>query len=138
MAGDSPTVGNGPDRVLADPSLDVLYGLLADRRRRFVIARLADQPGSVSRRDLARDVARREHGVPIDEIPDEVVDDVAVSLAHTHLPKLARAGVVEYDRVGGRVRPADTADRVGQVLTGTVLAVTDPAEDRCQVNLGDD
>lgn len=138
MAGDSTIAERDGDRVPADRSLDLVFGLLADRRRRFVLACLADRTGSTSRRELARAIAVRENESPIDEVPDEVVENVAVSLAHKHLPKLAEAGVVEYDQVRGLVRPAETADGVGQVLSETVLAMVDPAADRCQINLGHD
>ena len=38
--------------------------------------------------------------------------NVAVALRHTHLPRLAGAGAVDYDPDGGRVAPAAAADRL--------------------------
>lgn len=138
MAGNSPTVDVDGDRVLADQSLDVVYGLLADQRRRCIFACLADQTGSLSRRDLAKDVASLENSAPVSEIPDDTVENVSISLVHKDLPKLTEAGIVEYDQDSDVVRPAETTDRVGDVLSQTLRVMTDPAEDRCLITLGED
>jgi predicted transcriptional regulator len=45
-----------------------------------------------------------------------VETNVAVALRHTHLPRLADAGVVDYDPDSGRVAPAAAADRLRPYL----------------------
>lgn len=66
--------------------------VLADPRRRRVVDALADLQPPVSLERLAAAVADRDSG----ETPAGP-DDVVISLHHVHLPKLAAAGVVDYD-----------------------------------------
>ena len=69
----------------AEPSLDAVLDVLADaRRRRLLIALL-------ERDSLTVD----DDGVPVDVPGIEEREGLAVELAHAHLPKLDRAGLVE-------------------------------------------
>ena len=88
----------------ANLSSAALFDLLADRRRRFALAYLADAAdGAVTFEALAEAVAAREcEGSGV--VPDDRRTDVEVSLHHNHLPRLADAGLVEYDRGTGTVR----------------------------------
>lgn len=71
------------------------HRLLAAERRRVVLDVLAEESGPTTLFDLAGAVATRESTT---DVPDPAtVDRVAVSLHHTHLPKMAALGVVEYD-----------------------------------------
>ena len=80
---------------------DALFDALAHPHRRSALACLADRDDAVAVGDLAEAVQRiaaerpREH---------PSVDEVHLSLYHRHLPKLANAGLVEFDADGGRVR----------------------------------
>ncbi|NHN43160.1 hypothetical protein G9C85_16195 [Halorubellus sp. JP-L1] len=77
------------------------YRLLADSTRRAVLTVLDDTAAPVALQSLARDAAaaRYSSGDP----PDEVVEQTTVALHHNHLPRLADAGLVEYDRDRKRV-----------------------------------
>lgn len=79
--------------------------LLADARRRAAIRSLADRDVPLELSALAEDVVDRS---------GEAVEptDVAVSLHHVHLPKLAECGVVEYDSESNRVTAFRAADAV--------------------------
>lgn len=70
--------------------------LLVHARRRQTLRVLVDRDTPLELTALADAVAERS---------DEVVDptEVAVSLHHVHLPKLAAHGVVEYDTESNRV-----------------------------------
>jgi len=85
------------------------YEVLASSRRRTVIDALADSPGPVSLESLASSVAALEPQV--DPSDDSAVQTIAVSLHHTHLPKMADYGVLEYDADANRVDPSLTALR---------------------------
>lgn len=79
-------------------STDQLFDALADERRRAVLDALsaAEQPVDVHR--LAERVAARERrGDDAGRPPRDAVRRALVSLHHAHLPKLADAGLVEYD-----------------------------------------
>lgn len=86
---------------------DDLFEALAHRYRRFVLVYLHGADSPVSPRTLAEAIAAR-----VDETSGE---RVLLLLHHTHLPKLAAAGCVEYDddvRLADAARPAlDLLDR---------------------------
>lgn len=77
-------------RLLERPGAvsDDVISCLADERRRSVIDAL-ETNGEMDLDDLAREVSRRAD--------DESTDDVLVDLHHLHVPKLADAGIVDYD-----------------------------------------
>lgn len=88
MAPNSPPTGINPgaDRPL---SLDVAFDVLAEPRRRAVLAVLDRRPGPL----------------PLDTVVEAVVETTggqhrrtAAALHHVHLPKLGAAGLVAYDR----------------------------------------
>lgn len=95
MVGDTPKAGVGAS---VDQSLDVAFELLADRRRRYVLACLKDHSGPIAVPDLARNVAVHENGGSRSAIPNEEVATVHTSLHHNHIPKLADADAVEFDQ----------------------------------------
>lgn len=76
-------------------SLDVLLDTLASERRRALIAYLRDKPESEASFEAATKavvtaIARKQGYQPNH-------DDVQSSLRHHHIPKLADAGVIDYD-----------------------------------------
>lgn len=75
------------------PFRNAVAAVLADPRRRRVVDALGDLRPPVAIERLAEAVADRDPA----EVPDASVDDVATTLHHVHLPKLAAAGVVDYD-----------------------------------------
>lgn len=66
---------------------------LADTQRRIILAALAGQDGPLSRNELAHEVLTRNP----DGDPQSDMETFLVSLHHVHLPKLADAGLIEYD-----------------------------------------
>ena len=93
--GEGATTDGGPsisnDRTTM-PGLDELFEVLADGHRRRVLAYLADTDDGVAAfSELIEHVAGDSTGESTDK------ERVAVSLHHSHLPKLADASLVEYD-----------------------------------------
>lgn len=82
---------------------DEMIDCLADVQRRTVLAELGSE-GSTSQRALARTVAERV--TDGDPSPDRV-EETLRDLHHVHLPKLAAAGLVEYDGEAGTVDSRD-------------------------------
>ncbi|MBV0901913.1 DUF7344 domain-containing protein [Haloarcula salina] len=80
------------------------YEVLSSARRRTVIDALANRSGQVSLDSLARSVATLEPEADPDD--DSTVQTIAVSLHHTHLPKMADNGVLEYDADANLVDPS--------------------------------
>ena len=102
-----------PDRESATlvtesaPSLDLVFDLLSNRRRRYALYFLFDQHDGVATiDDVAEHVVTLEHqlGHAKDGSLSEREDGVRIELQHVHLPKLEDAGILELDRRTETVR----------------------------------
>jgi hypothetical protein len=88
---------NAFERPTDGPSLDRIFGVLADERRRNVLDYLrkgADDTANVE--TLADQLAESDAVAYGSETTDEREQDIAVELSHVHLPKLDAIDVVEY------------------------------------------
>lgn len=90
--------------TLAEPNPDVpplsqeaLFDALASRRSRYVLHYLRREETPVTIADLVEAVAAWETDKTIDLVSNEHRQNVHTSLHHTQLPKLAMAGLVQYD-----------------------------------------
>lgn len=81
-----------------DRSLDDVFGALAHPRRRDILHVLAEHDTSLTLSDLTNEIARRERDTSVDERSEEMIESIHLNLYHRHVPKLAEAGLVEYDR----------------------------------------
>lgn len=79
-------------------SLDTYFKILSNQRRRQVLDCLQEYRNPMALSDLADEVAVREYETRITEIPAEKVKEIYISLYHVHIPKMADAGLVEYDQ----------------------------------------
>jgi hypothetical protein len=84
-----------------------VYDLLSNARRRFVISYLRDREEPVELNALSREVAAWESETAIEDLTDQQIKRVYVSLYQTHIPKLNESGLVDYDRDTGMVALAD-------------------------------
>jgi len=87
---------------MANDSLDACLNLVADRRRRRVIRQLRREGGTTTFDDLVDRL--HDGGLLTDDDRHRDRERLAIQLQHTHLPKLADHGVVEYDHRSGIVR----------------------------------
>lgn len=103
---DSAAEGAGvpaPDRVPEPRSLDSLLSVFSDARRRQTLYQLLGAPDGTATVDaLVETIAGRETESG-DAITDSDREAIAVSLVHTHLPRLESAGFVEFDPGEGTV-----------------------------------
>lgn len=90
-----------PARAEQRPTKDVIFDILRNRRRRYVLEYLHKHEGVVELSELAESLATWES--EDDYITHRDRKRAYVSLYQTHLPKLDRAGVVEYNQSRGRV-----------------------------------
>lgn len=82
-----------PGGVVPPERLDRTLDALSHRRRRRALYELRDADGAVAVEELADAIA-----------DDAAREQVVASLHHQHLPKLADAGLVDYDGRSGDVR----------------------------------
>lgn len=88
----SPASGRGRSLGLTQTEY---HRLLSDERRRTTLAVLETEGTPIDLMELARAVATRSDDVDASESED--VEQVATALHHTHLPKMGKLGVVDYD-----------------------------------------
>lgn len=94
-------------------SFDTVLDLCRNQHRRIVLAVLAEEQRSLTVNDLTKTILKYNHQTPVTEVSAEVITQIRSSLHHRHLPKLASAGVIDYDTERHRVEPADDfAERV--------------------------
>lgn len=100
-------------------SQDLVFDLLSSPRRRFVLHYLRSESDTIALTALADEVAAWEYETPVEELTDQERKRAYVSLYQTHVPKLADAGIVEYDQDSGAVTLAARADVVDAYLPRT-------------------
>ncbi len=91
----------------ATPSLDLVFELLSNSRRRYALYHLNEQPDGVATLEtLTENVVAFEQktGTRDGEHTTDRHASVQMALTHTHLPKLEDAGLLEYDRRSEMVR----------------------------------
>lgn len=75
-------------------SIDDVFTILSNSRRRAVISALMDE-GQLTKRELIDRVTASETDVPVPEIESDERRRVQITLHQTHLPKLEDYGVIE-------------------------------------------
>lgn len=105
--GERPTMSQSPSASVPDWSRAThlseteCHRILSSERRRETLRVLRGEPGTLALESLASSVAERVAGTePAD--PD-TIERTAIGLHHNDLPKLADAGVVDYDPASGLV-----------------------------------
>lgn len=92
--------------------------------------RLDDALGSLARhpRRVVVDSLRERESVAVSELTDRLPDDTGdhrVGLVHTHLPRLADDGYVEWDRDAGTVSRGPRYSELEPLLAALAEASTD-------------
>ena len=100
------TVDEG-SRSVDDTS--AVFDALSDPRRRRIIHVLKDAGTSLTLLDLAREILRRVREESGEEVERAQTRKVQTALYHFHVPKLEKAGLVDFDSEARRVALADSA-----------------------------
>jgi uncharacterized protein YjiS (DUF1127 family) len=88
-----------------DLSIGTICHLLQNQRRRRSLRYLREADGQVRLSDLAETIAATENDTTVEQLRYEERKRVYISLYQLHLPKLADAGVVDYDADRGTIEP---------------------------------
>lgn len=91
---------------------DVVFELLTSPRRRAAICYLKSIEGEATRGELAEELAAAEHAVEPEEVTAQQRKRLYISLYQVHLPRMAEAGVIEYDEDRGTIEVTDRADQL--------------------------
>lgn len=90
-------------RRLSELTATERHDVLSSERRRIALEVIETRRSPLELDELAALVATEEHD--LDDPTEKAVEQTGVSLHHVHLPKLARAGVVQYDADAKRITP---------------------------------
>ena len=92
---------------------DDLFKTLSNRRRRYVLHYLKQHADTeaVPIRTLSEQIAGWENGVDADAVSSKQRKRIYTALHQTHLPRMDRLGVVEYDANRGTVTMADSLEQ---------------------------
>ena len=92
-------------RAVTTPSFDTLFGLLAEKRRRYALyALMGTDDGFADVETLADDVAMWEARADEVAITESLREEIAEELREEHLPCIDDADIVEYDERSDVVR----------------------------------
>ncbi|MFC4405849.1 DUF7344 domain-containing protein [Haloarchaeobius iranensis] len=106
-------------------STDVVYQTLSNQRRRSVLRALQTSE-QLTVRELTAYVAARECGVPVPALEYKQRKRVYTSLVQTHLPALAKNGIVGYDKSRGTVARTDMTAAFAPYLTEQLVETAVP------------
>jgi len=104
----------------AELSPDDIFHVLQTNRRREAIRYLLDEDELTKMRDVAEHVAAKEHETTVAQLTSAQRQRVYIPLYQSHLPKLDKKGIIEYDQPRGSCdRPIDWrySDRISRRRT---------------------
>lgn len=95
--------------------LERAFRLLGNRRRCYLYVYLQFHPSNeISVDHLVDQLMDWEQALGATQVSR---DDIAIALAHNHLPKLADAGVIDYNREDGRVHWQDGCSELEGIIS---------------------
>ena len=104
-------VGGGTEPATEIPE-DVLFDVLSNQRRRFAVHLLKQESETVEIGDMAEQIAAWENEVDTAELTGSERKRVYTALQQSHLPKMDRAGVVEFNKDRGVIEPTPALENV--------------------------
>jgi hypothetical protein len=97
-------------------TLDVIFQILKNSRRRRVLNYLRHNGGESTLSDLAEHVAGIENDIPPEQLSSDQRKRVYVGLYQCHLPKMDDAGVIDYNQSRGDIELTDLAEHFEEYL----------------------
>ena len=101
-----------PWEVGASPTVEQMFEILANRRRRFTLHYLLQRRCPVDLGDVANQVAAWENGIGVNTVSYDQRRNVHTALRQTHIPHMERVGIVDYDKRDTTVRLTEDAERL--------------------------
>ena len=108
------STGDGTDQTPDELSLDVVFDVLKNSRRRLVLDYLARNDQPVDLRDLADFVTAEENDTDVSAITSKERKRVYVGLYQFHLPKMDDMNIIEFNQDRGRISLTDRGETLVQ------------------------
>jgi hypothetical protein len=109
--------------------LDEVFTALGHPRRRYLIYALSTRANDETLTEIARKLTAWEQDVRADEVSEEDRRRVHASLYHSHVPKLADLGIIEYETDENIIIRASNIEQVEMVLDGAGAELDSRQED---------
>lgn len=106
-------IDNGQEQTMNDEqnlTPSDIFHILQNDRRRLVLRYLQGRQEPVRMRDIAEQVAAWEHDTTVEALTSKQRQRVYIPLYQSHLPKLAEAGIINYEQSRGIVERTPLAD----------------------------
>jgi hypothetical protein len=94
---------------------DEVFHLLQNQRRRLVLRYLTEH-ADAEMREVAEQVAAWENDTTVTGLTSDARQRVYIALYQSHLPKLDKSGVIEYDQNRGTIEPCATLEQLEPYL----------------------
>jgi hypothetical protein len=106
----------GTQSETAEKTLDLVFGILKNSRRRLVLEYLQDTDQEVTLSDLAEHIAAIENDTTPERLTSSERKRVYVGLYQCHLPKMDDAGAIDYNQQRGLIRRTEQTERFESYL----------------------
>lgn len=108
--------------AISSLSLNTLFHLLSNHRRRAVLAQFLSHKRKLTVNDLTKEIVVQEQNAPVTDVPSDTVTQIHISLQHNHIPKLAETPLIEYDEERQIVEPTEQLEQLKPFLSTVVEA----------------
>lgn len=106
----------GKTEKSGDLTADKAYHLLQNERRRKVLRYLQGKEEVVYMRDVAEQVAAWENNTTVAELSSDARQRTYIPLYQSHLPKLDKEGIINYDQSRGNIEPTSLVEELNEYL----------------------
>ena len=93
-----------------------IFNMMSERRDRYILYLLHYSQNTLDAHEIVEQITALEHGIPPNQIPNEIHNPIQTAIFHIHLPKLDASGVVEWDEHNQEVRITEVGEKFGPIL----------------------
>jgi len=115
-AAEAAELPDGEDETGEELSNDTVFGILKNSRRREVLRYLKAHDRTATVREVTERIAAIENGIEEAEVSYKQRKRVYVSFYQCHLPKMAKAGVIDYNKDRGWIKLRPVAAQMDEYL----------------------
>ncbi|MFC7215703.1 hypothetical protein ACFQO4_16655 [Saliphagus sp. GCM10025334] len=98
-------------------TLDEIFELLEDQRRRYALYCLYEKDGPVAVSEVVEKIETWEDDPPEADGSLDRFEEIALDLKHVHLPKSAEVDFIQYDREQGLIQVQGSPEEFDALLT---------------------